>query len=45
MITDIERVGDQSADIADLNIQLIKKKSRNGILAISVKWQEPPHKW
>lgn len=26
MITDIERVGDQSADIADLNIQLIKKK-------------------
>lgn len=26
MITDIERVGDQSADIADLNIRLIKKK-------------------
>lgn len=44
MITDIERVGDQSADIADLNIQLIKK-SRNGILATSVKWQELPHKW
>ena len=28
MITDIERVGDQSADIADLNIQLIKKKQK-----------------
>ena len=28
MITDIERVGDQSADIADLNIRLIKKKQK-----------------
>ncbi|WP_295211012.1 phosphate signaling complex protein PhoU [Ruminococcus sp.] len=28
MITDMERVGDQAADIAELNIMLIKKKQR-----------------
>lgn len=44
MITDIERVGDQSADIADLNIQLIKKKQKWDLSDIS-EWQEPPHKW
>ena len=35
MITDIERVGDQSADIADLNIQLIKKKQKWDLSDIS----------
>lgn len=35
MITDIERVGDQSADIADLNIQLIKKKQTWDLTDIS----------
>ena len=32
---DIERVGDQSADIADLNIQLIKKKQKWDLSDIS----------
>ena len=35
MITDIERVGDQSADIADLNIRLIKKKQKWDLSDIS----------
>ena len=35
MITDIERVGDQSADIAVLNIRLIKKKQKWDLSDIS----------